>query len=287
MTDRLGEFPLSSLRINGYLYELSGVHREAARREAENIKHSLRENEAKVWDCGLKQRLDAPRRIIENHDGLSDKRTLPDPDAPPPPAPLPPPVEVIVKDMATGSWKHYGQYGGTGKETSPAYGLDKPLENAPPPRRDAEGQKVCRYGNDCPDAGGPCPACDGTGAQDDGDPEIGQRLTDCDRCKGTGKTDAPPPPARTTEEPMTKASEVTINDATLDLIEAEFAKLGYLLSRQQLKDTAAVFAVVLAARVPDAMVFEFDPERYQDDDRREGQVDAHNVLRDAVLRGPG
>lgn len=62
-------------------------------------------------------------------------------------------------------------------------------------RREAEGRKVCRYGNDCPDVGGPCPACDGTGAQDDGDPEIGQRLTDCDRCKGTGKTAAPPPPA--------------------------------------------------------------------------------------------
>lgn len=35
MTDRLGQFPLLSLRINGYLYELSDVHREAARREAE------------------------------------------------------------------------------------------------------------------------------------------------------------------------------------------------------------------------------------------------------------
>lgn len=73
-----------------------------------------------------------------------------------------------------------------------AYALRMEAEAEEAARRDA-GAKVCQYGNACPDTGGPCPACQGAGSQDDGDPEIGQRLVDCNRCGGTGKAEAQAP----------------------------------------------------------------------------------------------
>lgn len=67
MTDRLGQFPLPSLRINGYLYDLSGVHREAARREAEGFVP------------------EAARQAVAVAAGLTSAPPMS--DAPPPPAP--------------------------------------------------------------------------------------------------------------------------------------------------------------------------------------------------------
>jgi hypothetical protein len=80
---------------------------------------------------------------------------------------------------------------------------------------------------------------------------------------------------------MTDSSEVKISDACLDFIEAEFAKRGYLMRRQQLKDTADVFATEIARRVPGKR--EHDPEHSGEYWQ---ECKGHNACRARVLEGP-
>lgn len=51
---------------------------------------------------------------------------------------------------------------------------------------------ICSVVGGCSIFGGPCPSChcdhcDGTGGVNDGDPETGDRMIDCQMCGGTGR----------------------------------------------------------------------------------------------------